>query len=83
MQGGVGVVGPCEQYVTYIQVLISLLTGPSGYCLLDITGEDLTALRFDDTGMNVAVGTSNGLVGIFDLRSQKPMIVKDHMYGSK
>jgi ribosome biogenesis protein ENP2 len=33
--------------------------------------------------MNVAVGTGNGLVGIFDLRSQKPYVVKDHMYGSK
>ena len=29
------------------------------------------------------MGTGNGLVGIFDLRSQKPMVVKDHMYGSR
>ena len=46
-------------------------------------GEQLTALRFDDSGMHVAVGTSNGLVGLFDLRSQRPLIVKDHMYGDK
>ena len=50
---------------------------------LSLPGEDLTALRFDDTGLYVAVGTSNGLVGVFDLRAQKPMVVKDHMYGSK
>ena len=43
----------------------------------------MTALRFDDTGLYIAVGTSNGLVGVFDLRAQKPMVVKDHMYGSK
>lgn len=33
-------------------------------------GQGLTALRFDDSGMHVAVGTSGGLVAIFDLRSQ-------------
>ncbi|GMH41351.1 hypothetical protein BSKO_09261 [Bryopsis sp. KO-2023] len=42
----------------------------------------LTSLRFDDSGFNVAVGTTNGLVSIFDLRSQKPMLTKDHMYGA-
>ena len=33
-------------------------------------GQPLTALRFDDSGMHLAVGTGNGLVAIFDLRSQ-------------
>lgn len=42
----------------------------------------LTALRFDDTGLMCAVGTSSGLVAIFDLRSSKPLTVKDHMYSS-
>eukprot|EP00798_Chlamydomonas_sp_ICE-L_P005815 gene5815-6101_t len=46
-------------------------------------GQQLTALRFDDAGMHVAVGTENGLVAMFDLRSQRPLHVKDHMYGSK
>lgn len=46
-------------------------------------GQALTALRFDDGGMHVAVGTSGGLVAIFDLRSQRPMTVKDHMYDSR
>ena len=40
-------------------------------------------MRFDDTGLYVAVGTGNGLVGLFDLRSQKPVVVKDHMYGAR
>lgn len=31
----------------------------------------------------MAVGTSNGLVALYDLRSQRPLVVKDHMYGSK
>lgn len=45
--------------------------------------QDLTALRFDDTGMNIAVGTRGGVVALYDLRSQRPLVVKDHMYGSK
>jgi hypothetical protein len=44
-------------------------------------GQQLTALRFDDAGLHMAVGTGNGLVGLFDLRSQRPLLVKDHMYG--
>ncbi|KAF5831191.1 hypothetical protein DUNSADRAFT_13468 [Dunaliella salina] len=46
-------------------------------------GQELTAVRFDDAGLQVAVGTQNGLVGVYDLRSQRPVVVKDHMYGSK
>lgn len=45
-------------------------------------GEGLTALRFADSGMQCAVGTQNGLVAIFDLRSSRPTIVKDHNYGA-
>lgn len=33
-------------------------------------GSPLTALRFDDSGMHLAVGTGSGLVALFDLRSQ-------------
>ena len=34
------------------------------------SGQPLTALRFDDSGMHLAVGTGGGLVALFDLRSQ-------------
>ncbi|GFH08397.1 WD_REPEATS_REGION domain-containing protein, partial [Haematococcus lacustris] len=33
-------------------------------------GQELTALRFDDTGLQLAVGTGNGLVAVFDMRSK-------------
>jgi len=46
-------------------------------------GEQLTAVRFDDTGLGCAVGTSGGLVALFDLRAQKPLVVKDHMNGQR
>ena len=30
----------------------------------------------------MAVGTSNGLVALFDLRATRPRLVKDHMYSA-
>ena len=45
-------------------------------------GEGLTSLRFSDSGMQCAVGTQNGLVALYDLRSPRPSIVKDHNYGA-
>lgn len=45
-------------------------------------GEGLTALRFSDSGLQCAVGMQNGLVALYDLRSSRPLIVKDHNYGT-
>ena len=45
-------------------------------------GEGLTAVRFDGAGLTAAVGTTNGLVALFDLRTSRPTLVKDHMYGA-
>lgn len=44
--------------------------------------EALTALQFDDTGLKCAVGTHNGQIAIYDLRSSRPLVQKDHMYSS-
>ena len=41
----------------------------------------LTALRFDSNGMNVAVGSEGGIVRLYDLRSSRPVRVKDQMNG--
>ncbi|KAL3134725.1 hypothetical protein ABBQ32_007727 [Trebouxia sp. C0010 RCD-2024] len=48
-----------------------------------VADAELTAVRFDDSGLHCAVGTSNGLVALYDLRSSRPLLVKDHMYGDK
>lgn len=45
-------------------------------------GQQVTSLRFDDAGLHLAAGTSGGLIALFDLRSSRPLLVKDHMYGS-
>lgn len=41
----------------------------------------VTALRFDPNGLQMAVGTEGGYVRLFDLRSSRPLRVKDHMNG--
>lgn len=43
---------------------------------------DLTAVRSDERGLTLAVGTSKGCVALFDLRSPLPLLTKDLMYGS-
>ena len=40
----------------------------------------VTAITHRD-GLNMAVGSSTGKVVLYDLRSSKPLLVKDHMYG--
>lgn len=39
----------------------------------------VTALKFKDA-LNMAVGTSTGHVLLYDLRSDKPLLIKDHQY---
>ena len=41
----------------------------------------VTCVRFDDSGLNLACGSSDGIVRIFDLRSSRAKVTKDHMYG--
>lgn len=44
-------------------------------------GSEVTALRYnDDDPLQLAVGTGSGHVMLYDLRSSRPMMVKDHMY---
>ena len=38
-------------------------------------------MRFDGGGLQCAVGTSNGLVALYDLRMSRPTAIRDHMYG--
>ncbi|KAL8162958.1 hypothetical protein V2J09_014447 [Rumex salicifolius] len=46
--------------------------------------QEVTAIAFDeDAGFQMAVGSSEGKVLIYDLRSSSPIQVKDHMYGSR
>jgi ribosome biogenesis protein ENP2 len=43
---------------------------------------EITALRFDDSGMNLCIGTNNGQVLTYDIRAGAPYFAKDHRYGT-
>lgn len=46
------------------------------------SGVEVTALRFDDnSGLNMIVGTSTGHSLLFDMRSSRPIHVRDQGYG--
>ena len=42
---------------------------------------EITTLRFDPRGLQLAVGTSTGHVAVYDIRRGAPLLVKDHMNG--
>lgn len=42
---------------------------------------EVTALDFHRSGITTAVGTSSGMVYLYDLRSPVPLLQKDHGYG--
>ncbi|CAG8473713.1 11275_t:CDS:2 [Funneliformis mosseae] len=41
----------------------------------------VTAMEYRNDGLSLAVGTSTGHILLYDLRSSKPWLVKDHQYG--
>ncbi|KAF1829519.1 nucleolar protein 10 [Decorospora gaudefroyi] len=42
---------------------------------------EITALKFPRSGLEMAVGDSNGLIHLYDLRSPKPLLKKDQGFG--
>jgi ribosome biogenesis protein ENP2 len=42
---------------------------------------DITSIAFDTTGLYMAAGTAGGLVVLYDVRSSKPIHVKEHKHG--
>lgn len=42
---------------------------------------EVTSVAFDHSGMYLAAGTKGGCVGLYDMRSSKPLHVKEHQYG--
>lgn len=56
---------------------------PKGLSALGIPGPERSvgAVRFDPRGLLLAAGTSSGHVALYDVRSSRPMAIKDHRYG--
>ena len=42
---------------------------------------EVTSIAFDHSGMNFVAGTKGGCIGLYDMRSSKPLHVKEHQYG--
>mmetsp|Transcript_8123 Transcript_8123/g.10319 ORF Transcript_8123/g.10319 Transcript_8123/m.10319 type:complete len:824 (+) Transcript_8123:98-2569(+) len=42
---------------------------------------EVTSMAFDTSGMQIAAGTKGGNVALYDIRSSKPLHVKEHQYG--
>lgn len=64
---------------------VSVLGPPTSASILD-TGQDnlrpeVTAVEFHTSGLNLATGSSNGLIHTYDLRSPVPLLRKDQGYG--
>lgn len=42
---------------------------------------DITAIKFDNDGLTMMLGTASGYVHMFDIRSRQPVYTKEHQYG--
>ena len=59
---------------------IGLLQSPSHMDMID-GRQEVTAIEFDRSGLGLAVGSSAGLIHLYDLRSPSPLLKKDQGYG--
>lgn len=62
-------IGSVEFWDSRSKSRVAILGGQEG---------EITALDFNPSGLSLATGTSNGLIKLFDLRSPKPLLQKDH-----
>ena len=42
---------------------------------------EVTSICFDSSGIHMAAGTKGGNVALYDMRSSKPLFIKEHQYG--
>lgn len=76
--GCAGEGGICEFWDPRQRDRVARLTLPNP------TGEssfDATEIKFDIDGLTLGVGTSNGFVHLYDIRSGRPQHTKEHQYG--
>ena len=70
-------VGTVEYWDSRSRARVATFAIPS-----DLEGRpEVTALNFHHSGIDIAVGTSSGLIYLYDLRSRVPTLTKDQGYG--
>ena len=42
---------------------------------------EISSVAYDDAGLSMAAGTAGGVVALYDMRSSRPLHVKEHQYG--
>jgi ribosome biogenesis protein ENP2 len=67
---------------------LDVQSATSGYGFFDEVNShtnphEITSMAFDPSGLYMAAGTAGGLVALYDIRSSKPLHIKEHKHGSK
>lgn len=65
---------------------LDVASATSGYGYFDEMANsgfpgEVTSVCFDSSGLHMCAGTKGGNVALFDMRSSKPLFVKEHQYG--
>lgn len=72
----------CQFFDTRIRKSVSKITVDHIACNNNTDKRiSVTALQFDSDGHTLGLGTSNGYCIMYDIRSSKPLYVKEHQYG--
>ena len=79
-EGGVELIDPRTRGGLSVLDMPTALAG-AGYREGGRGGMAVTAVEFDGDGLSMVVGTSSGHVLLYDLRSSRPLCVKEHQYG--
>jgi ribosome biogenesis protein ENP2 len=70
-----GVNATCEFWDPRARKLVAKM------CVDSSRSVEITALKFDNDGLTLGVGTSDGNCKLYDIRSAKPLYIKEHQYG--
>jgi len=77
--------GPSDNHLSPF-LNLDVASATSGYGFFDdatnsgFPGE-VTSICFDSSGLHMCAGTRGGNVALYDMRSSKPLFIKEHQYG--
>lgn len=65
---------------------LDVASATSGFGFFDATTNigfsgEVTSICFDPSGVHMCAGTKGGNVALYDMRSSKPLFIKEHQYG--
>ena len=65
---------------------LDVASATSGFGFFDDTTNigfsgEVTSICFDSSGVHMCAGTKGGNVALYDMRSSKPLFIKEHQYG--